>query len=53
MQNATKVRSPRGAPCSEPSGNEQIELFKGELYYAHDIMLAEDGACPWCGEEKA
>jgi hypothetical protein len=35
--------------CPEPEG--QVEVFP-DLGTAHDVMLAEQGYCPWCGEES-
>lgn len=40
--------------CSEPGGQERV-LVDGpeeEYTFAHDLMLVETGACPWCGETE-
>ena len=33
--------------CTEPDGNQLTD--DGET--AHELMLREQGYCPWCGEE--
>jgi hypothetical protein len=32
--------------CTEPDGNEETDFGS-----AHNLMLDEQGYCPWCGEE--
>lgn len=34
--------------CSEPGGRE----LQGDEGTAHMLMLAETGACPWCGMDE-